>query len=254
MSDSACTDSGGTDASANDGLRVTVSRAALNMALNALRRDAEEGRPVRAEIAELLAGSVTEHGEAPAISEPSEVGRRIVQLWGMLQADEVNLTEVKAFAFDVVGLADAVQDELVRLRAPVKVPEGLFPDFMRKQVVHAIGEANEPRGMAVHDGRAKIGSDVLMRMLQLIEEYALPSAAREPRFKVSITQMQESHQKTYWVVLTNSSRPDDADIFDGTGKITPFYSQHLERAEYEAAQWAAFLGVPSEEISRFLDE
>ena len=63
-------------------------------------------------------------------------------------------------------------------------------------------------------------------------------------FQVYIAKMVESHRETYLVTLINKDiRAKDADIFDSTGKITPFMSENLEYAEMEAATWADFLGT-----------
>lgn len=69
----------------------------------------------------------------------------------------------------------------------------------------------------------------------------------EPPFRVSISKMEESHRTTHWVMLINTKiRPKDADIFDTTGLITPYYSENLEHAQHEASVWAKFLGVPEQ--------
>jgi len=65
-------------------------------------------------------------------------------------------------------------------------------------------------------------------------------------FKVSIQPMNESHRKTYWVVLENSNRPAGTKIWDSVGRLTPFGSEDPEHARHEAKVWAKFLGVPEQ--------
>lgn len=66
----------------------------------------------------------------------------------------------------------------------------------------------------------------------------------KPAFSVHLDRMQESHRVTYWVRLVNEKlRPLDAQIYDNTGQIHPYYSEELERVEFTAQEWAEFLGV-----------
>ncbi|PPC84626.1 MAG: hypothetical protein CTY38_00850 [Methylotenera sp.] len=66
----------------------------------------------------------------------------------------------------------------------------------------------------------------------------------EGAFSVYVEKMEESHRVTYWVRLVNEKlRPVDAQIYDNTGQIHPYYSEELERAEFTAQEWAEFLGV-----------
>jgi hypothetical protein len=50
---------------------------------------------------------------------------------------------------------------------PSDVPR--LHDFIRREVERAIDEAVNPKGMSVHDGKARIGSDKLAYMLKLID-------------------------------------------------------------------------------------
>ena len=66
-------------------------------------------------------------------------------------------------------------------------------------------------------------------------------------FIVRVDRMVESHRVTYWVMLYNmNQRPVDAKIWDREGKITPYYSEYLERAIETAKDWAKFLGVEAD--------
>jgi len=55
--------------------------------------------------------------------------------------------------------------------------------------------------------------------------------------------MGESHRTTFWVTLINLEIYDDSEIFSRPGVITPYHSEWLNRAEFEAKEWADFLGV-----------
>ena len=63
-------------------------------------------------------------------------------------------------------------------------------------------------------------------------------------FTVRISKMIESHRHTYWVILEHNGRPKDAKPWDKTGYITPYMSEHLDRAQYTAQEWADFFQVP----------
>ena len=65
-------------------------------------------------------------------------------------------------------------------------------------------------------------------------------------YRVYINTMQESHRITHWVVVL-SSNLETKFRHTEPARITPFYSETFEHAEYEAASWAAFLGVPVDE-------
>jgi hypothetical protein len=47
-----------------------------------------------------------------------------------------------------------------------------LPDFMRRDIERAIEEAARPKGMSVHDGKARIGGDRLQRLLLIADTYA----------------------------------------------------------------------------------
>ena len=71
-------------------------------------------------------------------------------------------------------------------------------------------------------------------------------------FTVEVCEMTESHQKTYWVVLTRAGGSDKVWASPEEGRITPFKSTNREHAEHEAREWAAFLNVsaPSAPLPR----
>lgn len=60
------------------------------------------------------------------------------------------------------------------------------------------------------------------------------------KFRVSVQEMVESHQTTYWVCLDRPDRPLGAMPWD-KGRITPHYFKKKEHAEFEAKQWECFL-------------
>lgn len=61
-------------------------------------------------------------------------------------------------------------------------------------------------------------------------------------FRVAVHAMKESHRTTYHVCLDRGDRPLDAKPWD-KGRICPYMSEHRDRADFTAAEWAAFLGV-----------
>ena len=60
--------------------------------------------------------------------------------------------------------------------------------------------------------------------------------------------MVESHRETYHVCLDRGDRPIDAMPWD-KGRITPYYSEHKDRAIFTAEEWAEFLGVEVSYVS-----
>jgi ribosomal protein S16 len=73
----------------------------------------------------------------------------------------------------------------------------------------------------------------------------LAKTAKAMEFDVSVVKMTESHRITWWVVITNSDRPEDAGMMDNVGKLTPFYSTDSKQAIVTAANYALFLGAKS---------
>jgi hypothetical protein len=65
-------------------------------------------------------------------------------------------------------------------------------------------------------------------------------------FRVYVQTMRESHRITYWTTIVSSFQSCLDSRSWHKGRITPFYSETLEHAEYEADNWAAFLGVEAE--------
>lgn len=61
-------------------------------------------------------------------------------------------------------------------------------------------------------------------------------------FRVSVLKMVESHRETYWVCLDRGDRPLDAKPWDD-GRITPYTSMYVDRANDTAEEYAEFLGV-----------
>lgn len=51
-------------------------------------------------------------------------------------------------------------------------------------------------------------------------------------FKVEIRKMKESHRDTFWVYLINPTG----------GTLTPYMSEHRDRAVFTACEYAMFLG------------
>ncbi len=64
-------------------------------------------------------------------------------------------------------------------------------------------------------------------------------------YRVYVNTVEESHRITYWTTIVSSNRAMNGRDWN-KGYITPFMSETLEHAEYEAASWAAFLGVDAE--------
>lgn len=68
-----------------------------------------------------------------------------------------------------------------------------------------------------------------------------------PKFKVFISKMIESHRTTYWVTIHNLDIYNKAPFNSSQeGCITPYMSESLSNARYEAKTWAGFLGVEVE--------
>lgn len=65
--------------------------------------------------------------------------------------------------------------------------------------------------------------------------------APPPTFRVSVNRMVESHRTTYWVCLDRPDRPIDAKPWDA-GRMTPYCTEFLDRANLEGQEWAKFFG------------
>jgi len=66
----------------------------------------------------------------------------------------------------------------------------------------------------------------------------------EAPFGVSVGKMVESHRVTYLVNLVNKKlRPANATILDPDGVMTPMQTEKFEDAQFEAGEWAEFLGT-----------
>lgn len=99
----------------------------------------------------------------------------------------------------------------------------------RLAMIHVIGGPN-----AIKEGyKAVVESGVP------IEDK--PSA---PTFRVEVRDIKESHHTTWWVFLTRSDCPEKPFPTPAEGFISPYKSRDREKAEHEAAAWAAFLGAP----------
>lgn len=68
----------------------------------------------------------------------------------------------------------------------------------------------------------------------------------DKKFTVRIDKMVESSRETFWVTLTNLELYDARELFSQPALITPYYSEQLNRAEFEAKKWADFLGIEVE--------
>lgn len=99
----------------------------------------------------------------------------------------------------------------------------------------AFDEGREGRTHDTVDGKAQ-------RTLSALRSLFKPQAT----YRVYVNCMRESHRITYWTTLESSRRPVDADIFDSTGRINPFYSEVLDEALQDAQEWAEFLGTEVE--------
>lgn len=80
------------------------------------------------------------------------------------------------------GVDWAAEIEAALAEPPVQAePAGLtLPNFIRRDVERAIQEAVHPKGMAVHDGIARIGADRLSIMLKVIDHPPAAQANAEP--------------------------------------------------------------------------
>lgn len=113
--------------------------------------------------------------------------------------------------------------------------EQQFEELLDQYWQCAFDEGREGRTHDTEDGKAQ-------RTLSALRALFKPQAT----YRVFINCMQESHRITYWAQLESTQRPANADIFDSTGRISPFYSEVLEEALEEAQSWAEFLGVEVE--------
>lgn len=63
-------------------------------------------------------------------------------------------------------------------------------------------------------------------------------------FRVSVQRMRESHRTTYCVWLERGDRPLDAKPWDHPESvICPYSTEILEQANFDAREWAEFLGA-----------
>jgi hypothetical protein len=86
------------------------------------------------------------------------------ELWGqnMIHPALYTAEQMRDYARDALSKQEAATPAI-----PSDVPR--LHDFIRREVERAIDEAVNPKGMSVHDGKARIGSDKLAYMLKLID-------------------------------------------------------------------------------------
>ncbi len=86
------------------------------------------------------------------------------------------------------------RDRVLLLRGlPVAAPQPAapvaeVPEFMIREVKRAIASAEFPQGMSVHDGKARIGADILRRLLAL-------AAAPQPAQAVALSDASEARSE-----------------------------------------------------------
>ncbi len=83
---------------------------------------------------------------------PPEVANEFYPDWDTLQPFHERIAELEA------QLAQQLEQEPV-----------LFPSFMRKRIEQAMEDAINPRGMSVHDGKARVLASDLHRMILIID-------------------------------------------------------------------------------------
>lgn len=67
----------------------------------------------------------------------------------------------------------------------------------------------------------------------------------QPRYRVRIEHMKESHRETWWVVITDRDRPVGAKPWDG-GRLEVYMSEKLPHVQATAEEWAEFFGTQVE--------
>jgi hypothetical protein len=153
----------------------------------------------------------------PAIPTLQECGIKYAEKAGY-RTDEANFHRV--FYAYCAGFTDGTKAAI-----PSDVPR--LHDFIRREVERAIDEAVNPKGMSVHDGKARIGSDKLAYMLKLIDNLyarAALKAAQPVPLNVAAQEQVYSEapaegQRAYSPVAVAPDAPSD---------VVAVHSQHCD--------------------------
>ena len=68
----------------------------------------------------------------------------------------------------------------------------MIEDFIRRAVERAIHEVEHPRGMGIHDGKARIEASYLRRMLAMLDAAPTPPAQQDEALEVLLADHQRA--------------------------------------------------------------
>jgi hypothetical protein len=153
----------------------------------------------------------------PAIPTLQECGIKYAEKAGY-RTDEANFHRV--FYAYCAGFTDGTKAAI-----PSDVPR--LHDFIRREVERAIDEAVNPKGMSVHDGKARIGSDKLAYMLKLIDNlYARAALKAAQPVPINVAAQEQVYseapaegQRAYSPVAVAPDAPSD---------VVAVHSQHCD--------------------------
>lgn len=116
-------------------------------------------------------------------------------------------------------------------------------DASRQSRQHLVSRLVLAHAQAVKAEVQGTGSARASALAAQVLEDAFSTVQASPAFAVSVSTMAESHCITYLVTLRCAHKGLGSSLLDTEGVITPYVSESLEQALFEAQEWADFLGV-----------